>query len=314
MAVHSEAVLHPAPAAADQRRRARRRRDRRALRAGRDRPGQAARRRDPQRLLLERALSQVARRLHPGVRGADRRQGQLRHARLSRSTTSASTSSCRPRARAYDVLNITFIYSSRWIGAGWFDAARRAYIEDPDKTPPDWDLADFLPGAVAPLKTTRTACSTACPGSPTPTWPPPRRFDLIEQAGLGMPDTFDDIVAVLPGGQRQGRRPGLRHREPPRLDLDPLSARLRRRRVPQAARRPDADARHARGDRGGRVLRPPAARLRPRRRRCPTPTIRSLSDAASRAAPTTRPINQACLVAAGRCRDQQGRQARSTTR
>ena len=112
----------------------------------------------------------------------------------------------------------------------------------------------------------RTASSTACPGPRTPTWPAPARFDLIEPAGLGMPDTFDDIVAGAAGGQQQGRRRRLRHREPLRLDLHPLPAGLRRQRVPQSARRPDADAGHARGHRRGRVLRPPAAGVRARRR------------------------------------------------
>jgi multiple sugar transport system substrate-binding protein len=38
---------------------------------------------------------------------------------------------------AYDVLNITFIYMSRWIGAGWLTPLDD-FVNDPNKTPPDW--------------------------------------------------------------------------------------------------------------------------------------------------------------------------------
>jgi multiple sugar transport system substrate-binding protein len=71
---------------------------------------------------------------------------------------------------AYDVLNITFIYTSRWIGAGWFEPLQ-PYMEDPSKTPLEWEPADFLPGAVAPLKDSNGVIHG--PGSPTPTWAPP---------------------------------------------------------------------------------------------------------------------------------------------
>ena len=49
------------------------------------------------------------------------------------------------------MLNVTFIYTSRWIGAGWLTPLD-PYIKDPNKTPADWDYADFLAGSVQPMK------------------------------------------------------------------------------------------------------------------------------------------------------------------
>jgi multiple sugar transport system substrate-binding protein len=95
---------------------------------------------------------------------------------------------------AFDVLNITFIYTSRWIGAGWFEPLQ-PYMEDPTKTPPEWQPADFLPGAVEPLKD-KNGVIHGLPWIADAYMGAAGRFDLLEQAGLGMPDTFDDIVAV----------------------------------------------------------------------------------------------------------------------
>ena len=95
---------------------------------------------------------------------------------------------------AYDVLNVTFIYSSRWIGAGWFTPLDE-YMNDPNRTPPDWDRDDFLPGAVGPLQGADGA-TYGVPWIADAYMAAAGRFDLIERAGLGMPDTFDDIVRV----------------------------------------------------------------------------------------------------------------------
>jgi multiple sugar transport system substrate-binding protein len=54
------------------------------------------------------------------------------------------------KGSSYDVLNITFIYTSRWIGAGWFTPLDE-FIKDPNRTPPDWDPSDFPPSALTPL-------------------------------------------------------------------------------------------------------------------------------------------------------------------
>ena len=55
------------------------------------------------------------------------------------------------RGSAYDVLNVTFIYVGRWIGAEWFTPLDD-FFKDPKKTPADWDVADFLPGAANAFK------------------------------------------------------------------------------------------------------------------------------------------------------------------
>src|SRR5687768_5287737 len=39
---------------------------------------------------------------------------------------------------AWDFLNITFIYSGRWIGAGWMTPLDE-FVNDRNATPPDWD-------------------------------------------------------------------------------------------------------------------------------------------------------------------------------
>jgi multiple sugar transport system substrate-binding protein len=52
---------------------------------------------------------------------------------------------------AHDVINVTFIYSGRWVGAGW-TTPLDDFVKDPKKTPEDFDVADFLPGATAAFK------------------------------------------------------------------------------------------------------------------------------------------------------------------
>ena len=52
------------------------------------------------------------------------------------------------KGSGFDVLNVTFIYTSRWIGAGWLTPLD-PFIKDANKTPADWDFADFLPGSRA---------------------------------------------------------------------------------------------------------------------------------------------------------------------
>src|SRR5260370_16890638 len=55
------------------------------------------------------------------------------------------------KGSGFDVLNVTFIYTSRWIGAGWLTPLDE-FIKNPERTPADWDFADFLPGAVQPMR------------------------------------------------------------------------------------------------------------------------------------------------------------------
>src|ERR1017187_8161393 len=55
------------------------------------------------------------------------------------------------KGSSYDVLNITFIYVSRWINAGWFTPLDDL-VRDRNKTPADWGPEDFLPVAVDSMK------------------------------------------------------------------------------------------------------------------------------------------------------------------
>lgn len=95
---------------------------------------------------------------------------------------------------AYDVANITFIYTSRWIGAGWFTPLDE-FIADSNMTPADWEAADFLPGAVRPLSGA-DGVVYGLPWIADAYMAAAGRFDLLEAEGIAMPDTFDDIVAM----------------------------------------------------------------------------------------------------------------------
>ncbi|MCA0342014.1 MAG: extracellular solute-binding protein [Proteobacteria bacterium] len=106
---------------------------------------------------------------------------------------------------AFDVLNVTFIYSSRWIRAGWLTPLD-GFIADRQKTPADWDGADFLAGLTSSMRDQQGRlhgipwiADTFMVGTP--------RRDLIAATGLGMPDTFDEVRTLC---QRlQGRTGGV---------------------------------------------------------------------------------------------------------
>jgi multiple sugar transport system substrate-binding protein len=96
---------------------------------------------------------------------------------------------------AYDVINVTFIYSSRWIGAGWITPLDD-YINDPERTPVDWDFEDFLPGARAP-ETGPDGKLYGIPWTVDTYIAAAARADLITNAGLTFPDNTEDLVKVL---------------------------------------------------------------------------------------------------------------------
>jgi multiple sugar transport system substrate-binding protein len=110
------------------------------------------------------------------------------------------------KGSAYDVLNITFIYTSRWIGAGWFTPLD-PYISDKSKTPEDFDFADFHPGALAPLKDKKGA-NYGVPWLTDVLMGGCSRFDLLKQAGLGMPDTFDEMEKAVAAVHNKDGVPG----------------------------------------------------------------------------------------------------------
>ena len=83
----------------------------------------------------------------PEFEAIDRRQGEFRDAVVS-DLQPAHRHRAVDRERAYDVINVTFIYIGRWIGAGWVSRST-SFIKDPTKTPADWDVGDFLGGTTA---------------------------------------------------------------------------------------------------------------------------------------------------------------------
>jgi multiple sugar transport system substrate-binding protein len=99
------------------------------------------------------------------------------------------------RGSALDVVNVTFIYSGRWIGAGWLENLDR-FTKDANATPPDWDPADFVAGPQSAMQNAKgETFGYAWEGGAMIM--SASRFDLIEKAGLKMPTTFDELTQVL---------------------------------------------------------------------------------------------------------------------
>jgi len=98
------------------------------------------------------------------------------------------------RGSALDVINVTFIYSGRWIGAGWMTNLD-TFTKDPKMTPADWAPEDFVGGPQSAMQNAKGETFGF-------TWEAgamilgAARYDLIEKAGLGMPKTFDELIKV----------------------------------------------------------------------------------------------------------------------
>jgi multiple sugar transport system substrate-binding protein len=107
---------------------------------------------------------------------------------------------------AYDVVNVTFIYSSRWINSGWLTPLDD-YIRNPNLTPADWNINDFLPGARAP-ETGRDGKLYGIPWTVEALLSASSRFDLVQAAGLPYPDTTDDLLKVLRAVNKKERVAG----------------------------------------------------------------------------------------------------------
>lgn len=110
------------------------------------------------------------------------------------------------RGAAYDVVNVTFIYSSRWINSGWLTPLDD-YIRNPNLTAADFDIDDFLAGARAP-ETGRDGKLYGVPWTAEALLTASSRFDLVQQAGLQFPDTTDDLVKVLRAVNKKERVAG----------------------------------------------------------------------------------------------------------
>ncbi|MFT4266040.1 MAG: extracellular solute-binding protein [Xenophilus sp.] len=110
------------------------------------------------------------------------------------------------RGSAFDVVNVTFIYSSRWINSGWLTPLDD-YLKNPQLTAADFDIDDFLPGARAP-ETGKDGKLYGIPWTAEALLTASSRFDLVQQAGLPFPDTTDDLVKVLRAVNRKDRVAG----------------------------------------------------------------------------------------------------------
>src|SRR5471030_823771 len=98
------------------------------------------------------------------------------------------------KGSALDVCNVTFIYSGRWIGAGWL-ANLDTFTKDAKLTPADWAPDDFAGGPQSAMQNAKgeTFAFTHEAGAMLNI---ASRYDLIEKAGLKMPQTFDDLLKV----------------------------------------------------------------------------------------------------------------------
>ena len=98
------------------------------------------------------------------------------------------------KGSALDVCNVTFIYSGRWIGAGWLTNLD-TFTKDSKMTPADWAPEDFAGGPQSAMKNAKGETFGF-------TWEAgamilgAARYDLIEKAGLGLPKTFDELIKV----------------------------------------------------------------------------------------------------------------------
>jgi multiple sugar transport system substrate-binding protein len=98
------------------------------------------------------------------------------------------------KGQAYDFCNVTFIYSGRWIGAGWLTPLDDL-VKDRNKTPADWDAADFVAGAQSSMQDAKgTTYGFAWEAGAMIMGA--ARGDLMDQAGLKMPTTFDELTRV----------------------------------------------------------------------------------------------------------------------
>ena len=106
---------------------------------------------------------------------------------------------------AYDVINVTFIYIGRWIGAGWVTPLDD-FIQDPAKTPADFAIDDFLGGTTAVFKDKKGRLH-AIPWVADAYMAGASRFDLIKQAGLGLPDNFAEMETMAKAVHRKSGVP-----------------------------------------------------------------------------------------------------------
>lgn len=106
------------------------------------------------------------------------------------------------KGAAYDVLNITFIYVDRWIRSGWFHPLGE-FLNSEASTPKDFALDDFLPAA-RKIMSDKSGNLYGIPWTCDCYMAAAGRYDLMEAAGLGMPQTFDEIEKVAAATHKNG--------------------------------------------------------------------------------------------------------------
>ncbi len=105
------------------------------------------------------------------------------------------------KGSAYDFCNITFIYSGRWIGAGWMSPLDE-FLGDPARTPPEWDAADFVAGAQSSLKDAKgVTYGFAWEAGAMITGM--ARGDLMDKVGVKPPTTFAELQEVCAATHKQ---------------------------------------------------------------------------------------------------------------
>ncbi|MEG1767699.1 MAG: extracellular solute-binding protein [Comamonas sp.] len=110
------------------------------------------------------------------------------------------------KGSAYDVVNVTFIYSSRWINSGWLTPLDD-FIANRNLTPAEFDINDFLAGARAP-ETGADGKLYGVPWTAEVTLAAASRFDVLKSAGLAFPDTLDDFGRAVQTVHRKERAAG----------------------------------------------------------------------------------------------------------
>lgn len=105
-----------------------------------------------------------------------------------------------------DAVNVTFIYSSRWINSGWLQPLDD-FISAPQLTPTDYDINDFLPGALAPERGSDGKLY-GIPWTAETTLTAASRFDVLRDEGLSFPDTTDALLQAAQQLNRKERASG----------------------------------------------------------------------------------------------------------
>ena len=98
------------------------------------------------------------------------------------------------KGSTYDVINVTYAYTGRWIGAGWMTDLDE-FSSNANMTPPEFDPKDFISGAQLSMRDAKghtygygIEAGAMILGA--------GRADLIDKVGLKMPTTLDEFRNV----------------------------------------------------------------------------------------------------------------------